>query len=398
MKLTNAKRKMKRRTSKTEKGITLLALAVTIIIMLILAGVTLNAALGDHGLIKEAQATVNDYEDAQEEESESLEKIRNQITQNRKKNNNNTENTNKITFKGNTNGIDVTLDAESLKDYYGEEVTSFSSVEGVKWQLFYDDADNYYLIASDYVPIDTLPSELIKESQAEGKTKYKAWFATWDSSSSSYKGPIVETGEWSKGTASNTITGNPLTSKYLRWVGSSVNTVADNPNMKAVAYMMDTNKWSNFAGSTSGAKAMGGPTLEMFIKSYNAKHDTKISTYEDENRNSTISSTNANSNGYKVKWENGTSWSDSISGLDTSEGNMWVKTSTDRAYAMWVASPSSDDNIGVMRVTYIGYLWDNDVSYNSRWAPSSSFNSKILNPIIVKKEEERKKQKLLKMM
>ena len=241
--------KRERKTSIEEKGITLLALAVTIIIMLILAGVTLNAALGDHGLIKEAQATVNDYEDAQEEESESLEKIRNQITQNRKKNNNDTENTNKITFKGNTNGIDVTLEAESLKDYYGEEVTSFSSVEGVKWQLFYDDAGNYYLIANDYMPIDTLPSELIKESQAEGETKYKAWFATWDGSS--YKGPIVETGEWSKGTASNTITGNPLTSKYLRWVGSSVNTVADNPNMKAVAYMMDTNKWSNFAGSTS---------------------------------------------------------------------------------------------------------------------------------------------------
>ena len=132
-----------------------------------------------------------------------------------------------------------------LKEKIGEEVTSFSSVEGVKWQLFYDDADNYYLIASDYVPIDTLPNELYKESQAEGETKYKAWFATWDGSS--YKGTIVETGEWSKGTASNTITGNPLTSKYLRWVGSSVNTVADNPNMKAVAYMMDTNKWSDSA-------------------------------------------------------------------------------------------------------------------------------------------------------
>ena len=351
----------KRRTSKTEKGITLVALAVTIIIMLILAGVTLNAALGDHGLIKEAQATVNDYEDAQEEESESLEKIRNQIAQNRKKSNNDTENTNKITFKGNTNGIDVTLEAESLKDYYGEEVTSFSSVEGVKWQLFYDDADNYYLIASDYVPIDTLPSELIKQSQAEGETKYKAWFATYDSSSMSYNGTIMKTGEWSKGTASNTITGNPLTSKYLRWVGSSVNTVADNPNMKAVAYMMDTNKWSDFAGSTSGAIAMGGPTLEMFIKSYNAKHDTKLSTYEDESGNSTISSTNANSNGYKVKWENDTSWTDFVYDLDTSEGNMWVKTSTDRAGAMWVASPSSNFNCRVRGVSCNGYLGSRDI-------------------------------------
>ena len=257
--------------------------------------------------------------------------------------------------------IQVTPGAESLKEHYGEEVTSFSSVEGVKWQLFYDDADNYYLIASDYVPIDTLPSELIKESQAEGKTKYKAWFATWDSSS--YKGPIVETGEWSKGTASNTITGNPLTSKYLRWVGSSVNTVADNPNMKAVAYMMDTNKWSNFAGSTSGAKAMGGPILEMFIKSYNAKHDTKISTYEDGSGNSTISSTNANSDGYYVKWNSDASWSYYMEGLDTSAGNMWVKTSDTKAFGMWAVSPSSIGNGLVSYVAYDGYLYYGDVGY-----------------------------------
>ena len=378
--------KIARKTSIAEKGITLVALVVTIIILLILAGVTLNLVLSNNGLIGRAKQGVAKYQEASQNEQVDLNLMGDLIDE--------ASGVKKITVGG--SNIQVTPGVESLKDYYGEEVTSFSSVEGVKWQLFYDDADNYYLIASDYVPIDTLPNELYKETQAEGETKYKAWFATWNVSS--YKGPIVETGEWSKGTASNTITGNPLTSKYLRWVGSSVNTVADNPNMKAVAYMMDTNKWSDFAGSTSGAIAMGGPTLEMFIKSYNAKHDTKLSTYEDESGNSTISSTNANSDGYYVKWNSDASWSYYMEGLDTSEGNMWVKTSTDRAYAMWVASPSSDDNIGVMRVTYIGYLWDNDVSYNSRWAPSSSFNSKILNPIIVKKEEERKKQKLLKMM
>ena len=243
----------------------------------------------------------------------------------------------KITVGGST--IQVTPGVESLKEHYGDQVTSFSSVEGVKWQLFYDDADNYYLIASDYVPGTSLPSELITTDQY---TTYCAYFG-----SVSYKGTIMETGEWSKGTESNTITENPLISKYLRWVGSSVNTVTDNPNMKAVAYMMDTSKWSNFAGITSGAKAMGGPTLEMFIKSYNAKHDTKISTYEDESGNSTISSTNANSNGYKVKWENNTNWADGIGGLEASTDNMWVKTSDTKSCAMWVASPDMYDRYRV---------------------------------------------------
>ena len=56
----------KRRTSIKERGITLLALIITVIIMLILAGITLNAALGHHVVIKEAKSTTNDYEKAQD--------------------------------------------------------------------------------------------------------------------------------------------------------------------------------------------------------------------------------------------------------------------------------------------------------------------------------------------
>ena len=62
MKLTNAKRKINRRTSIVEKGITLVALVVTIIILLILAGVTLNLVLSNNGLIGKAKQGVATYE------------------------------------------------------------------------------------------------------------------------------------------------------------------------------------------------------------------------------------------------------------------------------------------------------------------------------------------------
>ena len=131
-----------------------------------------------------------------------------------------------------------------------------------------------------------------------------------------------------------------MTSKYLKWV--EANPICTNANMQGVAYMMDTSKWSNFAGNEiTGAKAMGGPTLEMFIKSYNAKHDTKISIYEDEEGNSTINTTNSNQFGYKVKWESNTTWEYSISNLDASSDNMWVKIGTTKANALWLASPSA---------------------------------------------------------
>ena len=43
------------RKSKKQTGITLIALVISIIVMLILAGVSLNATIGDNGIITQAQ-------------------------------------------------------------------------------------------------------------------------------------------------------------------------------------------------------------------------------------------------------------------------------------------------------------------------------------------------------
>ena len=40
---------------KKQKGITLVALVVTIVVLLILAGVSINLVLGDNGIVKKAQ-------------------------------------------------------------------------------------------------------------------------------------------------------------------------------------------------------------------------------------------------------------------------------------------------------------------------------------------------------
>ena len=58
-----------------EKGITLIALVVTIIILLILAGVTLNIALSDGGLFSKTQEASDKYKQAQEDEELEIEKI-----------------------------------------------------------------------------------------------------------------------------------------------------------------------------------------------------------------------------------------------------------------------------------------------------------------------------------
>ena len=242
------------------------------------------------------------------------------------------EDTSKVTVKVETTNL---KEVENLSTLYGQ-TTDYTSVSNVQWQLFYDDDEYIYLLANDYVPINTLPNELQKEAQAEGETKYKAWFSMY--SDGNYTGTIMENEPWSKGTESSTITGNAQTSNYLKWVNSSIVETKNNLNMKAVAYMMDTSKWSSFAGSASGAYAIGGPTIEMFALSYNAKHDTKFETYG--TRAEDITSTNADTNGYKVKIGDG-SWGLYASGLDTSSDNMWVKTSNTKAYGYWLTAPST---------------------------------------------------------
>ncbi len=62
-----------------EQGITLIALVITIIILLILAGVTLNIALSDDGLFNKTKKAVEDYKEAQSEEKEAIRQISTQL-------------------------------------------------------------------------------------------------------------------------------------------------------------------------------------------------------------------------------------------------------------------------------------------------------------------------------
>ncbi len=57
---------------KSQKGITLIALVVTIVILLILAGVSLNLVLGENGLVRRAQQAETEYTQAQSEEAEQM--------------------------------------------------------------------------------------------------------------------------------------------------------------------------------------------------------------------------------------------------------------------------------------------------------------------------------------
>ena len=64
---------------KDEIGITLIALVVTIVILLILSGVTINMLLGEDGIIRTAQEPKNTWEGAIANEQEEIQNLVNEL-------------------------------------------------------------------------------------------------------------------------------------------------------------------------------------------------------------------------------------------------------------------------------------------------------------------------------
>lgn len=62
---------------KKEKGITLVALVITIIVLIILAGVTISLVVDDNGILQKSQDAKTNMANAQNQENEELQNVAN---------------------------------------------------------------------------------------------------------------------------------------------------------------------------------------------------------------------------------------------------------------------------------------------------------------------------------
>ena len=113
--------KMEERKKKSVNGITLIALVMTIIILLILSGISISA-LTNQGILRNAKEAKNRTENAQKEEQELLNQYEDELNKNLAKNNEKEE---KLIDKGGSDfsfrpvitlKSDVLIDATNLKD------------------------------------------------------------------------------------------------------------------------------------------------------------------------------------------------------------------------------------------------------------------------------------------
>ena len=115
MKKIKTNKKIKRKVYSNQKGITLVALVVTIVVLLILAGVSVNALFGNGGIIKKAQEAQNTMDKATQNDLAQIDELDSWIENN--VNGNSTESSTLV--KQITNNETKSL--EGSIDYTGQE-------------------------------------------------------------------------------------------------------------------------------------------------------------------------------------------------------------------------------------------------------------------------------------
>ena len=392
---------------KKQKGITLIALVITIIVLLILAGISINLVVGKNGILEQAQNAVSSHKagTAKEEVGFAWSSCQTEYMKESASN----QAVDKSSFftaeklnanlggKGTASNVTYSETGDSTLTYlptdgnltynmkitsdgqiiivgeltvstlasqitsanYGDYVSGYGidlgiatkglafsdgKIPATDWRIFYKDSSNVYLIASDYLPTSKYPSNVF----GGNNSKYNGY---WSANGSNL-------------TTSGTVTSN---NKFLFTKLSNVDNT--NVNYKAVATLLDSSKWSSLANiafvDNTSTSVIGSPTVEMWMASWNQKYtdtlafDTNTRGYSvgvtKENLATSISYTEMQARqGYK----------DSLfiphsNTIGESSGRYW-----NNCTGYWLASPSALDADYVMRVDFFGAV---ERQLNIRW-------------------------------
>ena len=221
-------------------------------------------------------------------------------------------------------------DVANKPSIYGSTVTNYNA-NGIKWKVFYATTDRIYLIASDYVHYSKLTNA------------YKNGASCYDTGTQPYSY------YWASGGTSLETTGRQ--DGIFMATGYTLN--SSNNNSKCVSGLLNTNNWTAFVDTNYADYAIGGPTLNMYIASWNAKGYTKLYT-------------NTGTDGYYVGTSpNPTDYSADMSSDTAGYGDTLYypyKSAYSNCYGYWLVAPSAGSTDYVMLVYRSGDVASNTYS------------------------------------
>ena len=218
-----------------------------------------------------------------------------------------------------SSGINATTISKDPQKYYGAYVdytTTNTLSEDYKWRIFYATDTNIFLIASDYISVADLPYTA-KGNKPANIRKSCPKAAVFDNIINDYSGTtdIDDSVKW-------------FNKDYFdKGYSSTLYT------MKAVAYMLDKNIWTQKFNGTGAEYVVGGPSLEMVFTSYN------------QFTNQNLFQTRAEDYfGYKISEDNGVNWNfGTIAGskLLTEDSGLYGIVKEYNAINYWISTPSA---------------------------------------------------------
>ena len=212
----------------------------------------------------------------------------------------------------NIEGQIVTLTRDNAPEYYGKVVTNYNQANAT-YRLFYID------FAGDF--------------GAKGTVYLKA-----DQVSTTF---LDITASASSTTALEKM-------KQMNPMWAKVNVTADDSSEKAVLYLCDESKWTNYKDASKADYVIGAPSIEMYVKSYNAYHSYigTIGYYKQLNCKWWYkgASEDVKSSGYMYTFGTSVNVSSYVGTTNDytllqDENNMYVKSKQN----WWLASPAAYD-------------------------------------------------------
>ena len=225
--------------------------------------------------------------------------------------------------------------------YYGAYVnytTTNTLSENYKWRIFYATNDNIFLIASDYVNIDDLPTTTKGNKPGNENTSY--------SKAASFSNII------------NDYTGSDSIADDMKWFNKDYfdkGYSSTNNNMKSIAYLLDKPIWTDKFKGNGADYVVGAPSLDIVITSYN-QFTNQSNVYQAKAESST---------GYQLSYDGGISWKNSIednSKYLTKGNDLYSIINKSNAYGYCVSSPSATNTSNVIYIYHSGYVNYNDYS------------------------------------
>lgn len=243
-------------------GITLISLIITILILIILAGVAINLSLGNNGIFVRAKQARDLYINLQIAEQREINELEEQLTN--------------MEFSGTTN-VPVTPEEPITPsgDLLSEQITENNYGDFINypidlnndgdttndWRIFYKEKSetseycgDIYIIASDYLPIEKLPTTI-------GVTMEEPYQAYWKST------PTLQT-DWEKNRVLFKETKYNLDSKYKSSCSTST--------------LLNTKNWESFVYNNYADYAIRRAYNRYVVREYDAKR--RILAFKDRNK------------------------------------------------------------------------------------------------------------------